>query len=77
MTRAYQQTGKAFFRDDADVYLHFALTLSDELVFFSVIILFLLTLVASAAVFCFITFTNKFNEGIVEVGSRQFIATHE
>lgn len=35
-----------------------------------VIVLFLGVFVISSMVFCFITFTNKFNEGIVEVGRR-------
>lgn len=41
---------------------------NDKLLLFAVIILFLLTFFGAVAVFCFITFTNKFNENIVEVG---------
>jgi hypothetical protein len=43
----------------------------------TVIILFFLTFVGSLAAFCFITFTNKFNEGIVEVGFENKSSTGE
>lgn len=35
--------------------------------------MFFLTLIGAAFAFCFITFTNKFNENIVEVGLKKIM----